>query len=290
MSKLRQAMIDALELRGRSDKTLESYVWWVVQLSRHYRKSPDLLSDQECQQYLLHLIRDRKLARSTVNQASCALRFFFGVVVGRESVRFTIPMARAPQKLPEILSRQEVARLLSCARQPTMYALLVCAYGLGLRASELCGLRPEDIDSHVDRMCVRVRQGKGAKDRYVPMSKGLLQALRTYWRNSGPRPRHWLFTAKADRDEPITLEAVQRGYYGARRQAGITKAGGVHTLRHCYATHLLESGVDLHCISQWLGHSAVSTTARYLHLAQPGVSGARMQPLQLLESLPKLAG
>ena len=142
MSKLRRAMIDALELRGRSDKTLESYVWWVVQLSRHYRKSPDLLSDEECQQYLLHLIRDRKLARSTVNQASCALRFFFSVVVGRESARFTIPMARVPQKLPEILSRQEVARLLSCARQPTMYALLVCAYGLGLRASELCGLRP----------------------------------------------------------------------------------------------------------------------------------------------------
>ena len=291
MSKLRQRLIDALELRGRSPKTIELYVQWLIRLSRHCGKSPDSISEEECQQYLLHLIRDRKLTHSTVNQASCALRFFFGVVLGRESARLNIPMARAPQKLPEILSRHEVASLLaSCAGQPRAYALLVCAYGLGLRASELCALRAEDIDSHADRMCVRIRQGKGAKDRYVPLSQGLLQALRTYWRNSGPRPRHWLFPVRPDRDEPVALDAVQRCYHGARKRAGITKAGGVHSLRHCYATHLLESGVDLHCISQWLGHGDVSTTARYLHLAQPGVSGARMQPLQLLESLPKLSG
>lgn len=291
MSELRQRLIDALQVRGRSPRTLEAYVGWVAQLSRYYRKSPHLVSEEQCQQYLLHLIRERRLARSSVNQASCALRFFYSVVLSREAARINIPLAPAPQKLPEILSREEVAHLLaSCADRPRAYALLACAYGLGLRVSELCALQTQDIDSHADRMCVRIRQGKGAKDRYVPLSPGLLQALRAYWRTSGPRPRHCLFAAKADRDEPIRINTVQRCYQGARQRAGITKVGGVHTLRHCYATHLLESGVDLHCISQWLGHGAVSTTARYLHLAQPGVSGARMQPLQLLESLPTVLG
>ncbi len=291
MSQLRQQLIDALVVRGRSPRTIEAYVEWVAKLSRHCGKSPRLIDSEECQRYLLHLIRERRLARASVNQASCAFRFFFGVVLGVDGTQFSIPLAPAEQKLPEVLSRLEVAKLLaSCEGHPKAHALLSCAYGLGLRASELCALRPEDIDSQADRMCVRVRQGKGAKDRYVPLSQGLLLELRGYWCQSHPRPRVWLFTAQLDREQPLPLSYLQRCYHRARQQAGIRKVGGVHTLRHCYATHLLESGVDLHCISQWLGHGAVSTTARYLHLAQPGVSGARMQPLQLLESLPKLNG
>jgi site-specific recombinase XerD len=278
-------MLDALVLHGKAARTREAYVSAVAQLARHYRRSPDALSGGEIEAYLVHLLRERKLSRSTVNQAGCAINFLFGKVLGRNGSPCGIPLPRGPQKLPEILSREEIGRLLAGAPSLRARTLLACAYGLGLRVSELCALRLQHIDAAADRMCVRVVQGKGAKDRYVPLAADLLEMLRGYWR--AERPRQWLFPGYGDAAQPVDIKTAQRWYRRARAAAGITKAGGIHSLRHGYATHLLEAGVDLHSISQWLGHRHVSTTSRYLHLARPDApDGARRAPLALLSALP----
>lgn len=286
MTPLRQRMLDALVLRGMAQRTQQSYIQAVAGLAHYYRRSPEQLNADEVQRYLLHLLRERHLARSSVNQYGCAFRFLYGQVLGLDGEAFQIPLAAAPQRLPEILSRAEIAALLACAPHLKARALLSCAYALGLRVSELCALRPERIDSAADRMCVHVVQGKGARDRYVPLSGEMLQVLRSYWR--AERPVQWLFAAQRDASRALDTKSAQRWYYQARDAAGITKQGGIHTLRHCYATHLLEAGVDLHCLSQWLGHGYLSTTARYLHLARPEVpDGARRTPLALLGALPQ---
>ncbi len=171
MTPLRQRMLDALVLRGMALRTQETYIDAVSGLARHYRRSPDQLDANQVQRYLLHLLRERHLARSSLNVYGCAFRFLYGTVLGRDGNEFQIPLAAAPQRLPEILSRQEIAQLLACAAQPKGHMLLACAYALGLRVSELCALRVEHIDSAADRMCVRVVQGKGARDRYVPLSR-----------------------------------------------------------------------------------------------------------------------
>jgi integrase/recombinase XerD len=243
MTPLRQRMLDALVLRGMAARTQEAYIGAVAGLARHYRRSPDELSADEVQQYLLHLVRERHLARSSVNQYSCAFRFLYGSVLGLDAEVFQTPLAAAPQRLPEIrlpesLSRAEIAQLLACAPHAKARMLLTCAYALGLRVSELCALRVEHIDSAAERMCVRVVQGKGARDRYVPLAEDLLVLLRGYWHAARPRP--WLFPAARDASRALDIKSAQRCYYLARAAAGITKQGGIHTLRHCYATHLLE--------------------------------------------------
>ena len=251
MTPLRQRMLDALVLRGKAPRTQESYIDAVARLARHYRRSPETLTADEVQRYLLHLLRQRKLSRSSVNQYACAFRFLYGSVLGLDGQAFQIPLAPAPQRLPQILARVE------------------------------------HIDSAADRMCVRVVQGKGARDRYVPLSEELLELLRRYWR--AEHPRQWLFGPVSGAPRVLHVQQAQRWYGHARSAAGITKIGGIHTLRHCYATHLLEAGVDLHSISQWLGHGHVTTTARYLHLARPDApDGARSAPLALLGALPPI--
>jgi len=288
MTPLRQRMLDSLQLRGLSPCTCVSYVRAVARLARHYRRSPDALSAEEVQQYLLHLLRERKLARASVNQYGCAYRFLYGTVLGLDSAAFQIPLGAAAQRLPELLSREEIARLFAVAGHAQSRTFLMIAYGTGLRVSELCRLRVEDIDSHTDRMCVRVVQGKGAKDRYVPLSEGVLEILRRWWQLA--RPRGWLFVGEAGSDRPLAAQNPQRWYRAACAQAGITKYGGIHALRHAYATHLLEAGVDLYSLQQWLGHRHVSTTTRYLHLVRPDVpQGARREPLNLLGGLPPIA-
>ena len=285
MTPLRQRMLDALVLHGMALRTQETYIDAVSGLARHYRRSPERLGAEQVQSYLLYLLRERRLSRSSVNVYGCAFRFLYGRVLGLDGEVFQIPLAAAPQRLPEILSRAEIAQLLACAAQPKARMLLTSAYALGLRVSELCALRPEHIDSAADRMCVRVVQGKGARDRYVPLADDLLERLRDYWHAA--RPREWLFPAARDASRPLDIKSAQRWYHLARAAAGITKQGGIHSLRHCYATHLLEAGVDLHCLSQWLGHRWLSTTARYLHLARPDLpDGARRAPLSLLGALP----
>ena len=285
MSPLRQRMLDALVLRGMALRTQESYIDAVARLARHYKRSPDTLSAEEVQHFLLYLLRDRQRSRSTVNQYGCAFRFLYGTVLGLDGDEFHIPLGIAPQRVPEILSREEIARLFAVTSRPAPRTFLKLAYGTGLRLSELRHLRVNDIDSHADRMCIRVAQGKGGKDRYVPLAEDVLELLRTWWHST--HPRLWLFAGQGEGSQPINDTTAQKWYQAARTLAGITKHGGIHTLRHCYATHLLEAGADLYSLSQWLGHRHVSTTARYLHLTRPDApDGARREPLKLLAALP----
>jgi integrase/recombinase XerD len=279
MSVLRQRMDEAMVLRGFSERTRESYLRCVAGLARHYHCPPDRLDAAQIQAYLLHLIEARKLAYASVNQAHCAIRFLFARVLGRESGVFDIPMAKVPKRLPQILTREEVVRLLAAARNERARAVLTTAYAAGLRVSELCALELSDIESASDRMCLKVRQAKGGKQRYTLLSPRLLDALRHYWRLY--RPERWLFPNGAG-NGPMGVETAQRMYWAARDAAGIAPAGGIHSLRHAFATHLLEAGVDLPTLQRLLGHGHVATTMRYLHLAQARLTGTP-SPLDLLE-------
>ena len=282
MSPLRQQMIDAMVLRGLARRTQQAYLSVVAQLAAHYHCSPDRLDGAQVKAWLLHRITERHLAYTTVNQAVCALKFFFDTVLGRRAEAITIPYAHTPQRRPEILSREELARLFEAAANLRTRTLLMTAYAAGLRVSEVCALRVADIDSAPDRMCIRVVAGKGGKDRYTLLSPSLLEALRVYWRIC--KPRDWLFPRTTDAARPFDVSSAQRAYYRARDRAGITKTGGIHTLRHAFATHLLEAGVDLATLAKLLGHGHLSTTQRYLHLARPG-SIPHDSPLDLLRRL-----
>ena len=282
MSPLRQQMIDAMVLRGLARRSQQAYLSVVAQLAAHYHCSPDRLDGAQVKAWLLHRITERHLAYTTVNQAVCALKFFFDTVLGRTAEAITIPYAHTPQRQPEILSREELARLFEAAANLRTRTLLMTAYAAGLRVSEVCALRVADIDSAPDRMCIRVVAGKGGKDRYTLLSPSLLEALRVYWRIC--KPRDWLFPRTTDAARPFDVSSAQRAYYRARDRAGITKTGGIHTLRHAFATHLLEAGVDLATLAKLLGHGHLSTTQRYLHLARPG-SIPHDSPLDLLRRL-----
>lgn len=278
MKSLRQQMTDAMVLRGFAARTQEAYLAAVVALAKHYRRAPDTLSTDELQAYLLFLITEKKLAYTSVNQAACAFRFLFERVLKRANARLDIPMAKVPKRLPQILSREEVSRLISAARTLRGRTLLMTTYAAGLRVSEVCALQLADIESAPDRMCLKVRQGKGGQDRYTLLSPRLLETLRRYWCDR--RPRQWLFPNPAG-TAPIDPTTAQRTYAAARDAAGIAPEGGIHTLRHCFATHLLEAGVDLPTIQRLLGHGHISTTMRYLHLARSRLTGTP-SPLELL--------
>ena len=279
MSELRKRMNDAMVLRGLAKRTRQSYLYWVGGLAKHYGRAPDALDAAQVQSYLLHLISEKKLAYASVNQAACAIRFFFAVVLGQASVAYEIPMAKVPKRLPRILTREEITRLFAHCRDLRSRTLLMTTYAAGLRLTEVCALQLADIESAPDRMCLKVRQGKGAKDRYTLLSPRLLEALRLYWRVA--RPRHWLFPGSSG-EAPICEKTVQRIYHASRQAAGIADGGGIHSLRHAFATHLLEAGVDIHTIQRLLGHGHVSTTMRYLNLAQSRLTGTT-SPLELLD-------
>lgn len=267
MSPLRLQMDQAMVLRGLSVRTRQSYIAAVAGLARYYHRSPDSLDAAAVQRYLLHLIQERHLSWSTCNLTSHALRFFYHVSLHRPEVAFEIPRQRVPQKLPEILSREEVARLFDATVNIKHRTLLMTTYAAGLRVSEVVALKPGDIDRQ--RMTLRVEQGKGAKDRYTLLSPSLLDQLRIYWRAC--HPRTWLFPM-ARSERPIDHCQAQKMYYAAKSRAGITKRGGIHALRHAFATHLLEAGVDVHTIQRLLGHGSLGTTARYFHLTHGGLS------------------
>ena len=279
MTHLRQRMIDAMLLRGFAPRTQEAYCDAVLALARHYHCSPEKLSAEQLQSYLLHLIREKKLAYASVNQAACAFRFLFGTVLRQPAARLDIPMAKVPKRLPQILSRDEVTRLIEAAATLRGRTLLTTTYAAGLRVSEVCALQLTDIESAADRMCLKVRQGKGAQDRYTLLSPRLLDALRRYWRDG--RPRTWLFP-NASGSAPIDVSTAQRIYCAARDAAGIARERGIHTLRHAFATHLIEAGVGLHTVQRLLGHGHISTTMRYLHLARSHLTGTT-SPLELID-------
>lgn len=277
MSPLRQQMLSDMQLRGLSPRTQEAYIAAVVGIAKHYHRSPDQLTSQEIDQYLLHLINERKLSWSTTNQAASALRFLFRTTLKQPDAAFPIPHRKAGARQPEILSRDEVGRILAAAAvHVNEHALLTTTYAAGLRVAEVCALRVSDIDS--SRMMLRVVCGKGARDRYSLLSSQLLDTLRHYWRVV--HLQTWLFPRKSDPDHCIDINTAQRMYYRAKKRAGITKQGGIHSLRHAFATHLLESGVDIHTIQRLMGHGHMSTTSRYFHLKEQ--LAATGSPLDLL--------
>lgn len=279
MTELRNRMDEAMVLRGFSPRTRGSYVACVKALAKHYWQPPDALDGPKVQAYLLHLITDKKLAYATVNQASCAFRFLFCTVLRRPEMRLDIPMAKVPKRLPQILTRVEVARLIEAAATLRGRTLLATIYAAGLRLSEVCALQLSDIQSDPERMYIKVRQGKGAQDRYTLLSPRLLEILRRYWSNQ--RPRIWLFPNRSG-STAIDIRTAHRIYCAARDAAGIAPEGGIHSLRHAFATHLIEAGVDLPTVQRLLGHGHISTTMRYVHLARSHVTGTT-SPLDLLD-------
>jgi site-specific recombinase XerD len=252
-----------LVVRGRSAHTRRAYLRAVSELARYYHRSPDELSDREVQQYLCHLLEERRLASATCRQTVCALRFFYEVTLGRKRSEFSIPLAKEAQKLPAILSQEEVTRLLSAAPNLKHRLVLMTTYAAGLRVSETVHLRVTDIDSQ--RMLIRVEQGKGKKDRYTLLSPRLLDDLRQYYRVY--RPTEWLFPQRGQ-DTPMATATALRMYYAAKVRAGIRKDGGIHSLRHAFATHLMDRGTDVVTIQRLLGHGHLKTTARYLHVTR----------------------
>lgn len=286
MTPLRQQMHDAMLVRGFALRTRQAYIEAVAKLAKFYHRSPDRLAADQVEAWLLHLVRDRKLSYSTVNQAASACRFLYGKVLQQDRAAFPVPMSKTPERQPDILARAELAALFAASDSLKSRTLLQTAYAAGLRVSELCALRIGDIDSQPDRMCLRVRAGKGGQDRYTLLAPTLLETLRQYWRTY--RPTVWLFPSR-DGAGPMDITGAQRRYHQARTAAGLVKSGGIHSLRHAFATHLLEAGVDLLTIQKLLGHHHLSTTSRYLHLVSTQWRPpASVNPLDLLAALPPL--
>jgi len=273
MTKLREQMIGDMILRGFAPNTQSTYLRVLSQLARHYGRSPDRISNRDVRAYLLHLHQNAKRSTGTCNVAAAALRFFYHKTLGRPHTDFEIPIARLPKKLPQVLSRDEVARLLSHARFPRHRVLFLVAYSTGMRVSEIVELRPGDIDS--GRMVIRVEQGKGAKDRLTLLSPRLLDELRAHFRRE--QPGEYLFPSR-DGSGHLCAAALKHAFSGAKRRAEIDKPGGIHLLRHAFSTHMLEAGVDLHTLQRLLGHRSIRSTAHYLHLTEPERLAARACP------------
>ena len=275
MTPLRQRFLDELARRNYSPRTVEAYLAGLVRFVRFTRRSPDQASPDDLRAFQLHLI-ERQVSWSQFNQISCALRFFYAHVLGRADFVPHVPFARRPQKLPVILSPDEVRRLLAAAALPRHRLMLRLAYGCGLRLGEVLRLRVADLDG--GRATLWVRGGKGGKDRGLPLPAGLLDELRAYWRVQ--RPPDYLFPNR--HGQPLHAATLQRAFGQALTASGLTKPATVHTLRHCYATHLLEAGTDLPTLQRLLGHNSVQTTMRYLHLRSERLRQVR-SPLELLE-------
>ena len=277
MGQHRDALEAELRLQGYSERTLEAYTYCVQEQVRFCRRSPDVVEPEEVRRYLLYLA-SKPVSWSFYNQSVCALRFFYGRVLKRAWSVDRVPFQRRGRRLPEILSPEEVARLLEASGSLRDRALLECAYGCGLRLGEVRHLKLTDIDS--GRMVVRVEQGKGNKDRYVMLPRTLLETLRSYWRES--KPRHWLFPGQ-EPGQPLSDKTVQQALRKALRVCGVKKRVSIHSLRHSFATHLLEAGTNVRAIQVLLGHRSLSTTQLYTHLASTYLQETK-SPLDRLEA------
>ena len=271
MTVLRQRMLEDMQLRDLAPKTQEAYVGAVAQLAKHCGKSPESLTEEELRQYFLYLSNGKQASRSTMVVALCGIKFLYRYTLRREWPLLELVRPAHEKKLPTVLSREEVQQILSCLRHPAYRACLTTIYACGLRLNEGVHLQVQDMDSA--RMMVHVRQAKGLKDRYVPLPQAVLQLLRHYW--ASHRHPHWLFPGappaghpRQAASRPICESGVQRAFQAALTASGIQKPASVHTLRHSYATHLLEAGVNLRLIQAWLGHSSPKTTAIYTHLTR----------------------
>jgi integrase/recombinase XerD len=260
MTPLRQRFVDDLRLRNYSPRTIETYVRCVAGFAKHFGRSPELLGADEIRTYQLHLV-NQKASWTRFNQIVCALRFLYRTTLDRSEQMPRIPYGKKPKTFPCVFSPDEVAGLFAAARPGRERVLLQTTYACGLRRGDLLNLEVRHIDS--PRMVVHVHQGKGHKDRLVPLSLRLLAELRDYWRRY--RPTRWLFP-NASEQAPLCGGTANRIFHRALRRAQIRKPAGLHTLRHSFATHMLEAGADIFTLQKILGHTHVSTTMRYLHL------------------------
>jgi integrase/recombinase XerD len=262
MSPLRRRMIEDMTVRNLSPATQRSYLHAVSRFSRYFGRSPHRLGLEDVREYQVHLVANG-ISWPALNQTVCALRFFYGVTLGHNEIPERIPYARNPRRLPEVLGADEVVRFLEAVPGLRTRTALTTAYAAGLRASETVGLKVANIDS--SRMVIRVEHGKGGKDRYVMLSAQLLKILRIYWRLS--RPKDWLFPGREE-SRPIDVQVLYSACRSAGKAAGLGKRVTVHTLRHSFATHLLENGTDIRIIQVLLGHNNLSTTARYTQVSR----------------------
>lgn len=273
-----------MELRGLSPLTRDGYVGVVYRLARHFRRSPELITNDELKGYVLHLLREKQRSRSTVIGVVSALRFFYHQVLQREfeEVAAALPRMKKPLLRPRIYSPEQVTRLLNAECLSVKHrVLLMTTYAAGLRISEVCRLRPEHILS--ERGQIHVVQGKGGKDRYTILSPRLLAELRNYWRIY--HPEGWLFPSELKPGRPLVKEALKRAFHRAVRETGLPSNGGVHSLRHSFATHLLEAGVPVPILQRLLGHHSLATTSRYLHVRREFISQLQ-GPLEALDLRP----
>ena len=274
-TELRQSYINELTLRGCSERTIEVYVGWVYDLARYFKAAPDTLSDEQLKVYLVYLNSERHLRSSSIRQAVYSLRSFYELVLHRcpQELKSVLVIPRLQVRRPEVYSVQEIEKLLTQGTPEIRdRAFLATIYSAGLRLNEACHLKVKHLLS--ERHQIRVEQGKGGKDRYTILSERLLELLREYW--SSYRPETWLFPAREDKSRPMVDSTAQRMFYRALERAGLSRRGGIHALRHSFATHLLEAGVNLPTLQRLLGHSYLGTTAEYLHV--------RMEPSLHLKS------
>jgi site-specific recombinase XerD len=281
-------MIEDMQLRGLSEGTQEAYVTVVKQLAEHYGKSPDRISEEELRNYFLYLKNDKGIATSTFIVAVCGIKFLYQRTLRREWPTFDLVRASREKKLPVVLSIAEVRRILNCIRRPQYRVCLSTIYACGLRVREGVHLQVGNIDS--EQMVVHVRHGKRSKDRYVPLPTWTLEMLRRHWLTH----RHpvWLFPERLRTGEPptaatrpMTARGVQHCFKAALQDSGVQKEATVHTLRHSYATHLLEAGVSLRLIQAYLGHSSIQTTSIYTHLTRKTEDAAAETINQLMGDL-----
>jgi len=279
MGKLRDQMQADLQLRGLSPKTQKIYLSQVRSFALYFKRSPEQLGEREVKEYLLHIIRDKKASGSTINQCYNALRFLYRTTLKQNWVVEKIPYPKTRKKLPVVLDRAEVDALFSVTKNLKHKAILMITYSSGLRLSETAHLKVSDIDSK--RMMIKVSDGKGGKDRYTILSSVALEVLRQYWRKY--RPKEWLFPGYRD-DKPISDRSIQKIFGKAKTLAGIKKPASAHTLRHSFATHLLEAGTDLHHIQLLLGHKSPKTTTIYLHVSRKDLARV-ISPLDLTSAV-----
>jgi site-specific recombinase XerD len=280
---LRQRMIEDMRIRGMAEKTQAAHIRAVKDFALFLKRSPDTATPEELRAYQLHMT-NAGMSATTFNVRIVSLRFFFGMTCGRDEMKRHMQFRRAPRKLPAVLSVEEVGDILAAAPGPGLKyrAALGISYGAGLRAAEVCHLRVQDIDS--DRMMIHVEEGKGGRDRKAMLSPGLLDLLRDYWREA--RPEGWLFPG-LPRINPISPRQLNRAFASAKHMAGVTRSATLHTLRHSFATHLLEAGTDVRVIQVLLGHTKLTTTARYTHVATKTIQNT-VSPFERLKDLQDL--
>jgi len=276
MGKLKDQMEMDMKLRRLSPKTISCYLACMRNVAIHFGRSPAELSDEDIRRYLYHLMEEQKASQSVISQSYSALKFFYEKTIQRPWNLLKIPRSKQRKKLPVVLSKLEVESIFSVTTNLKHCAILMTIYAAGLRVGEATRLKVSDIDS--GRMTIRVNEGKGLKDRYTLLGQRNLETLRLYYK--AYRPSEWLIPGRSP-SEPVSISAVQRVFKASVHKAGIRKRASVHTLRHCFATHLLESGTDLYYIQRLLGHGSARTTSVYLHITGKDLSKIK-SPIDLL--------